>query len=76
MKLEIPTVIHPFRMEGDQSQSCCSENGPFVETRHRYQKQADGFLELPSLFPHSHPISIFLSLFLQAHLGSSLAAFP
>lgn len=43
LKCEVYAVIHPFRMEGDQSESCCSENDPFTETRHHDQKQAKEF---------------------------------
>jgi len=62
-KREVYAVIHPFRAEGDQPQSCCRENDPSAETRHRHQKQAVAFPELPSLVLRSLPTTIFLSLF-------------
>lgn len=64
LKYEVHAVIHPFRMQGGQSQSCCSENDPFTGTVHRYQKQDEGFPELLSLFLRSHPISISFLIFI------------
>lgn len=64
LKYEVYAVIHPFRMQDDQSQSCCSENDLLIETVHRYQEQAEVFPELPSLFLSPHPMSFFLPLFL------------